>query len=520
MRASLVAAVLLAGTAACASRAAVPPRDLDARVRGVTEGLAGETLAARMERHRVPGVSIAVVDEYRLSWAHGYGLRSAASSDPVTPETLFRGSSISKAVTAAVALQLVEEGRLDLDGDVNDRLVSWRVPDNAFTARKAVTLRQLLGHAACVNRPDGGFGHEEGYPSTVQVLKGERPATNAPATVDCLPGSELRYSNFGFVIVQQLIEDVTGRPFPGVARSAVLAPIDMSSSTFVEPLSAELEARAAQPHDLEGRAQPRFYNPNAVAQGGLWTTPSDLASLAGDMMRARAGRPARVFTPELTQTMLSPHFRELEGGKYWGLGFVILGNWGVLQAGSDPGFRSLLAAFPSRGQGLVVMLNGEGGELLQLGLLLNFVVEYVLRPISGHVVAGGVAALLLLSAVLVWPLGALRRVSARTEADRDPAGPDLARRARTARLLAVLTAVVMLGTVYPYVVCALDPGRSRWPATAAIALCGVLAVVLASFAVRAWQEGYWGLAGRVHFSLVSLAALVGSVLWVALRGLL
>ena len=520
MRTCLMIAAILASGWGCARSPADPARNLEERIHGVTDGAMGSPLAARMAQERVPGVSVAVIDDYDLAWATGHGVASVDSHDPVTPETLFLASSISKGVTSTVVLQLANEGLVDLDDKVNDRLVSWRIPNNAYTARAAVSLRQLLGHAACVNRPDGGFGRKGNYPTTVQILNGERPATNAPARVECLPGSELRYSNFGYVIVQQLIEDVTGESFPQVAQSTVLAPLGMASSTFEQPLSIALEDRAAVPHDLEGRARPRSYNPNAVAQGGLWTTPSDLARFAIDIMRAQAGRPSRVLTQAMTREMLTPQYRQLEGGNYWGLGFLVLGDWAVLQAGSDPGFRSLLAAFPTRGQGIVVMVNGEGGELLQLRLLLNFIVEYVLVPIRGRVVAGGLAIALLLSAVVTWPLGALVRALRRRVRAAVPASREASRRTRGARVLATLTAVAVLGTAYPYVACAIDPQSSRGIVAAAVALCAVLSLVLVFLAVRAWKEEHWSMAGRVHFSLVTLAAVVGSVLWLELIQLL
>lgn len=166
---------------------------------------------------------------------------------------------------------------MKLDENVNERLTSWRVPQNQFTTRAPVTLRQLLSHTAGVNRPEGGFSHEDEYPSTPQILNRERPATNRPADIEYTLGTELRYSNFGYVIVQLLVEDVTGRPFAEVAREIVLGPVGMVSSTFEQPLPERLEDRTASPHDVEGVPEERFYNPNAVGQGGLWTTPSDLA---------------------------------------------------------------------------------------------------------------------------------------------------------------------------------------------------------------------------------------------------
>ncbi|HZN12164.1 MAG TPA: serine hydrolase domain-containing protein, partial [Blastocatellia bacterium] len=113
------------------------------------KGRPGEMkLADRMRHYKVPGVSVAVIDGGRVEWARGYGLLEAGGAAPVTPETRFQAASISKPVAAMGALALVEQGKLDLDEDVNRKLVSWKVPENELTKEKKVTLRGLLSHGA------------------------------------------------------------------------------------------------------------------------------------------------------------------------------------------------------------------------------------------------------------------------------------------------------------------------------------------------------------------------------------
>lgn len=165
-------ALLLAG---CGQESGSSDSALGRRVRRVKDGFFGGTLEENMARNGVPGVSIAVINNHDIEWAKGFGVATAHANKPVTPDTLFQASSISKAITAAVALNLVEKGLLRLDENVNERLVSWRIPQNQFTARTPVTLRQLLSHTAGVNRPEGGFSYKEKYPSTPQILNGEHP---------------------------------------------------------------------------------------------------------------------------------------------------------------------------------------------------------------------------------------------------------------------------------------------------------------------------------------------------------
>ena len=102
----------------------------------------------RMRAYHVPGVSIAVIQNYRIDWAKGYGAMDLGTRAPVSPETRFQAGSISKPVAAAGALKLVEEGQLSLDEDVNAKLHSWKVPENSLTAEQKVTLRRLLSHSA------------------------------------------------------------------------------------------------------------------------------------------------------------------------------------------------------------------------------------------------------------------------------------------------------------------------------------------------------------------------------------
>jgi len=110
-------------------------------------------LADRMRFYRTPAVSIALINDGRIEWARGYGMLEAGGKEQITPETLFQAASISKSLTAMLTLRLVEQGKLDLDSDVNKRLVSWKVPENEFTKEQKVTVRRLLAHTAGVTVP-------------------------------------------------------------------------------------------------------------------------------------------------------------------------------------------------------------------------------------------------------------------------------------------------------------------------------------------------------------------------------
>ena len=125
----------------------------DEKIKRVENGLLlRETIEDRMAHHQVPGVSIAVIEDFELEWAKGYGFLELGGNQPVTADTLFQAGSVAKPVTAVAALHAVEQGLLDLDENVNGRLISWQVPENEYTAQADVTLRRLLSHTAGMNQ--------------------------------------------------------------------------------------------------------------------------------------------------------------------------------------------------------------------------------------------------------------------------------------------------------------------------------------------------------------------------------
>ena len=134
----------------------------------------------QMTRRRIPGLSLAIIQDGRIVAARAYGVVDETSRAPVTPATLFQAGSISKPVSALGALHLVEAGRLSLDANVNTWLTSWKVPDNRYTTSEKVTLRRLLSHSAGVTvHGFPGYDTADPMPSLVQVLDGTKPA-NTP----------------------------------------------------------------------------------------------------------------------------------------------------------------------------------------------------------------------------------------------------------------------------------------------------------------------------------------------------
>jgi CubicO group peptidase (beta-lactamase class C family) len=363
-------------------------QDLGARIKRVREGLIknpgivikgqppdSATVWERMKQYRVPGVSIAVINDYEVEWEEGYGVKEAGGTALVTPDTLFQAASISKPVAAAAALYYVEKGILGLDQDINSRLRSWKVPENQWTRKAKVTLRGLLSHTAGTT-VHGFPGYAEGkeLPSLAQILDGRKPANTAPIIVDIEIGSRFRYSGGGYTILQRLLLDVLGRPFSQIVQGVVLLKLDMSRSTFEQPLPQAWASEAASGHRPNGSVLPgRWHTYPEMAAAGLWTTPYDLALFAREIMLAKEGKSDRVLSHVMVETMLTP----VKGD--YGLGFSVKGSGRDFQfshGGGNEGFRCYLLAYPERGQGAVIMTNGELGGELFTEILRSLSVEY------------------------------------------------------------------------------------------------------------------------------------------------
>ena len=368
----LLSLALLPVTGAAAQRVqeSAVPAGQEAIERGLLPAIvvAGQPLPAwtireRMDRYAVPGVSVAVIHDGKLAWARGYGVRRRGSSDSVTTSTIFQAASISKPVAAFGALRLVRQGRLSLDDDVNRQLGSWKVPRDAASGDRPVTLRGLLSHSAGVTvHGFPGYGSGMPIPSLREILEGAGPANSPPIRVDIPPGSQSRYSGGGYVILQQLIEDATGQGFAQVMHQLVLEPVGMTSSAFDQPLPLAHARRAASAHDWRGKVVEgeRHAYPE-LAAAGLWTTPSDLARFALAIRRAWAGESDSLLDQATARAMLT----EVLGGTGLGVGLGGSGrDFRFMHGGSNRGFRSYLVMYPERGEGVVVMTNGDEGSAL------------------------------------------------------------------------------------------------------------------------------------------------------------
>jgi CubicO group peptidase (beta-lactamase class C family) len=332
-------------------------------------------LCERMARYKVPGFGVALIEQGEIAATRSFGVLEAGG-ELVTGETLFQAASISKAVSAMAALHLVEAGMLDLDADVNEALRSWQVPENEHTQTHKVTLRGLLSHTAGLTvKGFRGYKNGQELPTLQQVLNGEPPANSRPVRVAREPGKAYKYSSGSDLVVQQLLEDVTGEPFADLMQELIFDKLGMAHSTFEQPLSEAYAAGAATAHRRNGKPVPgRWHIYPELAAAGLWTTPSDLARLVVEVLRSYAGASEdasdAVLSVEMTRQMLT--LTPAKGAYAYGLGFFLVeieGGTRFHRPGWNEGYHCFMGGHTGTGHGIALMTNGENGKLLALEVL-------------------------------------------------------------------------------------------------------------------------------------------------------
>ena len=334
-----------------------------------------------LDELNVPGFSIAVIDDFEIDWAQGYGVKNLETNEPVTQSTLFQAASISKPITALGALHLVEQGQLDLDTDIRNNIPTWQIPDpDNNLEEKHISLRNLLTHSAGLT-VHGFAGYKQGkpLPTLLQILNGTAPANSPTVRVKHEPGSVSSYSGGGYVALQLLMENVASMDFGTYMDEAVLAPLNMNKSGYMQPLPQEKWSAAATGHGLFGGAiAGNWHVYPELAAAGLWTTPSDLAKIVIDIQLSMQNKSNKVLSKEMMQAFLTPQIEE------WGLGIGLDLDVGLdlqettyfMHDGGNRGFRAFFIGNVESGQGIVFMTNSEMGDELFEPLIEQIAVAY------------------------------------------------------------------------------------------------------------------------------------------------
>jgi CubicO group peptidase (beta-lactamase class C family) len=323
------------------------------------------TVQALLTQFKVPGVSIAVIKDFKIESAKAYGLADVENSTPVTTDTLFQAASISKTIAAMASLKAVQEGRFKLDQDVNTILKSWKLAGGEFTKDRPVTPRSLMSHTSGTGDGFGfpGYSPNMPIPTVVQILEGEQPSNRRKVRLERPPMTGFKYSGGAVMIEELALTDAVGKPFGEIAREWVLNPIGMTNSTYEQPLPASREKQAARAHDRNGlrMGDPWHVYPEHAA-AGLWTTATDLAKFLIEVQKSLLGQSNRVLSQTMMQEMVTP-----VGVGPFAVGFSVEKKgegWYFMHSGSNWGFQCDMLAHRVKGYGLVVMTNGDNGGAL------------------------------------------------------------------------------------------------------------------------------------------------------------
>jgi len=219
----ILTVLLLVCIAAMAQRTTQINDTVQKRIKQVEENLAGTvqttdqkpwTIQERMAYYKVNGVTVAVIKNYKLQWAKGYGWADVSKRVPVTERTLFQAASLSKSLNAVGVLKLVQDGKLDPEKDINQYLKSWKLPYDSVAKGKIINIKHLLSHTGGINVSGfGGYNINDTIPMVVQILNGTKPANSARVRCIAAPGTKYTYSGGGVTISQLILTDITRQPY-------------------------------------------------------------------------------------------------------------------------------------------------------------------------------------------------------------------------------------------------------------------------------------------------------------------
>jgi CubicO group peptidase (beta-lactamase class C family) len=323
------------------------------------------TLKERMAFYKIKGLSIAVVHNYRIDWAKGYGWADSAEQRPVTTLTLFQAGSISKSLNAVGVLKLVQDNKLDLYTDINTYLTNWKFPYDSLSRNKKITIANLLSHTAGLSI-HGFPGYEQGdtIPSLTQILDGKKPANTLAVRSQFEPGLKFQYSGGGTTISELILTNLTHQSYDRYMWENILKPMGMTNSFYTQPPAIDkqvLLATAYRGNGSEVKGKYHIYPEEAAA--GLWTNPTDLCKYIIETQLSYEGKSNKVLSQQFTKLRLTPYI-----DKSAALGVFIdkRGDAGYFQhGGADEGFLSQYYGSMEDGNGVAVMVNSDNGRILQ-----------------------------------------------------------------------------------------------------------------------------------------------------------
>jgi CubicO group peptidase (beta-lactamase class C family) len=311
-----------------------------------------------LAKYRVPGAVVSYIKNGEVAWTQAYGLANLATLKPMSPEMVFNFGSTGKVLTGWGVMRLVEQGKVDLDAPVNQYLKRWQIQSSQFDANQ-VTLRRLLSHTAGLTVPGfTDYSPRRSLPDLAQMLEGQNQM-DGKVVLFQEPGQGFQYSGGGYVLLQMVIEDVSGEPFAQFMQHEIAGPLGMSSLRWT--WTPELAAAAPTPYGPQQEAL-EYRQLASQAIGSEIATLPDYARFVAAAAPGPDNEPAgrRVLQPETIAAMteIQPGAED-EGLAY---GVSIRGNGKLLQHfGANNGWTAFFSLDTGLREGLVLANNSSNG---------------------------------------------------------------------------------------------------------------------------------------------------------------
>jgi len=323
-----------------------------------------------MAYYKFNGVSIAVIQNYKVIWARGYGWADVNEKRPVTENTLFQVASVSKSINSMGVLKLVQDNKLDLNTDINQYLTSWKFPYDSVSHGKKITTLNLLTHTGGVTNSAPEYVFKDTIPTLIQTLTGEASPSRfvysevVPAGSIIEPNVKFQYSNNGIGITQLMVSDITKKPYEQYIFETVFKPLGMMHSCYTAD-SIKSQKQVLATGYLNGLEIPgKHVIVPTIAAGGLWTTPTDLGKFIIELQLSYLGKSNKVLSQDMAKRMLTPYIDStVAPGVFLKL---VNGNDYFEHSGSLPGFNSQYYGSIEGGNGVAVIVNsGSSGVFIQ-----------------------------------------------------------------------------------------------------------------------------------------------------------
>jgi CubicO group peptidase (beta-lactamase class C family) len=277
------------------------------------------TLSERMKHYNVSGLSVAVIGNYQIVWAKGYGYAGKKEERKVAANTLFEPGSISKSLNAVAILQLAQQGKLDLYQDINQYLVNWKFPYDTVSHGKKITTAQLLSHTAGLGvHGFPGYQRDSAVAAVTDILDGRAPSNTEAVRSVTEPGKESRYSGGGILITQQMLTDLTKQRYEQYMYEHVLRPLGMTNSSYNQPPAVSQRKNLATGYKSNGNEVPgKYFVYPEKAAAGLWTTPTDICKYILEIQQAYQGKSSKVLNQEMVKLHVTPYKNDVAMGTWF-----------------------------------------------------------------------------------------------------------------------------------------------------------------------------------------------------------